>query len=317
MLSDLQRFNSLGNEIGIRFFAKIVFKQGGATLSAVKSIYFYKPDAVLNVNAAVVFFKEIGMLTVANKWLYPTEMALSFGNVDSVFFWNQFCRCIISFLMDSKIVKEESYHFDIESRTYYIDQFGFPLSFSVFRNILIQLSALVEIDDGSLRISRYAEKIFLEEKNRRKTKLKLEALKKLIEEQNEQGEEGEAFALLFEKERVSRLCFENAQDVKLISDIDASAGYDMVSFERSESKKYDRFIEIKTYVGNIHFYWSRNEIEISKLLKNQYYLYLIDYSKIHQTGYVPLIIENPFENIYTSNLWEKDIDCYFVEKNGL
>ena len=66
------------------------------------------------------------------------------------------------------------------------------------------------------------------------------------------------FVLCFEKVRIGHPLCEN---IKRISEIDVSAGYDIVSFNSSQSQKLDRFIEVKA-ISNNGFYWSKNEFEI-------------------------------------------------------
>ena len=82
-----------------------------------------------------------------------------------------------------------------------------------------------------------------------------------------------------------------------------AAGYDIVSYDSDEAVEYDRFIEVKSYVGSPHFYWSNNEIETAKLYGNKYYIYLVDASKMIDEKYVPDIICNPAEEIIESAKW--------------
>lgn len=54
------------------------------------------------------------------------------------------------------------------------------------------------------------------------------------------------------------------------------AGYDILSFNSATSLSYDRFIEVKSFHGKPHFYWSSNEKNTSELWGDKYYLYLVD-----------------------------------------
>ena len=97
-----------------------------------------------------------------------------------------------------------------------------------------------------------------------------------------------------------------------ISIIDVAAGYDIVSYNNDEAIEHDRFIEVKSYVGSPHFYWSNNEIETAKLYGNKYYIYLIDASKMTDEKYVPDIICNPAEEIIASEKWIMNPTSFIV-----
>ena len=73
----------------------------------------------------------------------------------------------------------------------------------------------------------------------------------------------------------------------------SAMGYDILSFEAADSLKPDRYIEVKTYRGHKHFYWSEGEITAAHMLAERYYLYLVDYEQINNPGYQPEIIQAP------------------------
>ena len=79
-----------------------------------------------------------------------------------------------------------------------------------------------------------------------------------------------------------RLGVEGENKVKRISEIDVTAGYDIVSANSPNSTVANRFIEVKAVSEN-GFYWSKNEYDIAKLLAADYYLYLVDLSKMMMT----------------------------------
>jgi hypothetical protein len=62
------------------------------------------------------------------------------------------------------------------------------------------------------------------------------------------------------------------------------------------------------------FFWSRNEYSTAKQKKNEYWLYLINYSEMHEENYIPIMIQNPFDNIILSNeKWNLQIENYKIE----
>lgn len=115
---------------------------------------------------------------------------------------------------------------------------------------------------------------------------------------------------------------------KRISVIDVSAGYDILSCNNSSSATYDRYIELKSFRGSPHFYWSSNEKRIAEALGENYFLYLVDLSAVEQNreGYTPQIIPNPAINLCSDDwLIEPNsyrivsaiIEHFFQKKAGL
>lgn len=104
------------------------------------------------------------------------------------------------------------------------------------------------------------------------------------------GEAGEQFVLAYERKRLPAYLH---PDIVLYADADIAMGYDIRSFEAPESIKADRYIEVKTYRGHKHFYWSEGEITAAHLLSDHYYLYLVDYDRIYEADYQPEIIQDP------------------------
>ena len=102
------------------------------------------------------------------------------------------------------------------------------------------------------------------------------------------------------------------EKVRRISEIDVAAGYDIVSFDSSQSQELDRFIEVKA-VSNKGFYWSRNEYEMSKLKGDAYYLYLVELGRINQQNYEPQIIQNPAKNVMESQEWFVESQTFFIK----
>lgn len=76
---------------------------------------------------------------------------------------------------------------------------------------------------------------------------------------------------------------------------------------------------ITTYKGNkpvseAGFFWSKNEYEVARLLATDYYLYLIDLTKICSDNYEPEIINNPAQQITENSMWLIEPQSYHVQK---
>lgn len=116
---------------------------------------------------------------------------------------------------------------------------------------------------------------------------------KLQEIRKQIGEQGEKFVYDREiRNLVAAGRNDLAQKVDWVSLRDVGAGYDIESFHINGERKY---IEVKTSVSsNDIFEWSAHEIEVARLLGEQYWLYLV-----RDIGYDPKIKEigNPASKI--------------------
>jgi len=314
MLEDLKRFNALGNKKGILWFAVMAFQPQGVSKSALTAGPAYQSDISINVDAAITFFETIGLIRCGARNVVPSEESLNFGNPRETDFWINLCKYVIRYCLTAQIINPIAYHFDSEKERFYISPFGFPLSYSLFRNILIQLNALKEDENGNLIILPAFEPIFSQESAKVRKAKSLEDLKKQLELEEQQGEEGELFALNYETKRLLSLDSSSHRIPKRISTIDVEAGFDIASYLTPLSARYDRFIEVKTFSGRPHFYWSRNEMEKAKALGDSYYIYLVDYSKLSLPDYEPEIIQNPYSAIFEEMAWIANPESFLVEK---
>ncbi|MGI4819270.1 MAG: DUF3883 domain-containing protein [Janthinobacterium lividum] len=115
----------------------------------------------------------------------------------------------------------------------------------------------------------------------------------------EAGRTAEFFALAYEKRRLEGHPY--LSQVRLISEDDISAGFDLLSFEKLRSLRHDRMIEVKGHGADKSFHWSEGEIEAAKRLRDRYWLYLVDLREIGSANYHPEMIQDPW--------------AYFVEQN--
>lgn len=124
----------------------------------------------------------------------------------------------------------------------------------------------------------------------------------------EYGEIGERKAFEYETKLLAERGIAKAP--KMISDIDVSAGYDLVSYLSSDSISYDKYIEVKSCQNKEQaFYLSRNELRIAKEKGESYYLYLY----IRETDEI-IIINDPYNRIYLSEEWAKEPQIYKIHK---
>jgi len=133
------------------------------------------------------------------------------------------------------------------------------------------------------------------------------------------GSVAETLMLSFEVERLRNInCMTEAECIQKISDLDASAGYDIASFDgQSATLVPNRFIEVKGSRGNeISFYWTRNEVRQAEIMRSKYWLYFVPGIDLVQktTSFKPILIQDPFETILHNSDFEVDCMDFFVRK---
>ena len=112
------------------------------------------------------------------------------------------------------------------------------------------------------------------------------------------GKEAEEWVLAFERRRLASHPL--VDQVRLVSDENVVAGYDIASFSSSSVLHHDLFVEVKSYEGPKRFFWTRNEIAASEALGESYSLYLIERSQMRLAGYEPQIIPGPYAALFLS-----------------
>ncbi len=187
----------------------------------------------------------------------------------------------------------------------------FPLSLSSVRDVLISQGFLIaerNARETKFYIASLYDSLVARNCTTKRKQLSLERLKKQIDDNELAGEKAELFVLSFEKERLGESL---SNRIKRISEIDVTAGYDIVSFDSSHSKVPDRFIEVKA-ISRSGFFWSKNELDVAKLKGTMYYLYLVELGRVGEPGYIPEIIQNPAINIIESDNWYVETQSYHI-----
>lgn len=126
----------------------------------------------------------------------------------------------------------------------------------------------------------------------RSKQFSLDALKDLQAAKEAAGREAEEFVVCFERRRLALHPF--ASSIRQISDEDAGAGFDVLSFETERTLAHDRFIEVKGYSDEESFYWSASEMRAAEHYGNGYWLYLVDRKRLTEQGYEPEMVQDPY-----------------------
>lgn len=216
-------------------------------------------------------------------------------------------------LNDDQIFHEifcsEFISFDIIYRSIQIDNSAFPLKYACFKQLLLDFKIISEHPTRNFnkyvingRYKKIFDKVVLPEIKKRK--VGIEELKKVLEQNLIDGEEAEKFVLKYESERLK-----GTKEIDWVAEYSTNDGYDIASYETKDSASHDRFIEVKSYDSRPYFFWSRNEMDIARIKRDSYYLYLVDRTKINNKDFEPMIIKNPYNSVFKNNKeWDQRIE---------
>ena len=204
--------------------------------------------------------------------------------------------------------------YDVIYHSIRISNSAFHFKYANFKQLLIDFEFLLLHPDKQInkfvinsKYKKVFDKIVLPEIKKRK--IGLDKLKKSLEQKQIYGDEAERFVLEYEYQRLK-----NKKNIDWVAEYWVNAGYDIASYDDIKSKKQNRFIEVKSYSSFPNFFWSRNEIEVARLKKEKYFLYLVDRDKMKFDYYTPMIIQNPYQSVLKNDIWNKRAEKYFVSK---
>lgn len=310
MLTELKRCNSIGNVDGVLFLVSIMAGKEKISRDEIRNRCALENNITVNCPGAVTFFEYLRLVNTTSDTVIPLSALNNLATKSNSNVIEQLAALSINRLVEDGIFDKNATEFDAEKGHLTIKKSAFPLAYAAIRNFLTMAGALDKEVNGAMCVAGEYESDWTEQLRNRRKKFTLEQLLKQQEEQSKRGLEAEEFVLGIERRRLPEM----ARKIKRISDFDVSAGYDIVSFERVGTERYDRFIEVKCYIGSPHFYWSENESDVAKLKTEKYILCLVDYTRIGEPGYQPTYIRNPYETIFEGDEWLVNAASYRVQK---
>ena len=206
-----------------------------------------------------------------------------------------------------------------ESGNLIISNSAFKFKYSVIRQFLLDFKILDKHPyiNSNFLVNEEYKKYFSfvgVSKDVSKKTLTLDELKRRQEIQNQYGEDAERFVVDYEKSKFKS--HELVGAIEQISDLNVGAGYDVVSLIESSSSQIDKFIEVKSYKGKKpYFYWSKNEVKKAQEIRDKYFLYLINRDEIDSKDYSPIMIADPYSEVFDSLDWKKDCEKWYFIKN--
>lgn len=310
MLTELKRCNSIGNVDGILFLVSIMAGKERISRVEIRNRCALENNITVNCPGAVAFFEYLRLVDTTSNTVMPLPELDALAAKSNGEIIEQLAAMSINRLVEEGIFDKDATGFDAEKGHLTIKRSAFPLAYAAVRNFLTMAGALDKEENGEICVAGNYESDWTEQLRNRRKKFTLEQLLKQQEDQSRRGLEAEEFVLGLEKKRLPDL----AQKIKRISDFDVAAGYDIVSYENNETEHYDRFIEVKCYMGSPHFFWSENESDVARIKADKYILCLVDYLRMGEPGYQPEFIRNPYETIFDSDEWLVNASSYRIQK---
>ena len=310
MLEELRRCNSIGDIKGVLFLVRILAGKTSIPVQEVSSRCCLERGIKLKVSGAVAFLEYLGMVVLSRPNILPTENLRKYISMTDEEVVTSLSKECIDKLVEDGIFDRPGMTIDSSSGCICMKRSTIPLAYAAVRNFLICAGAFYEVNGETVLVAEGFEQEISNKLRSRKKNITLEQLLKEQQEQSQRGLEGEEFVLSLEHSRLPS----KIKRIKRISDFDVAAGYDIVSFESEENEQYNRFIEVKTYLGSKRFFWSENEIDTAKIKGDNYILCLVDYKKIKTPGYVPEFIKNPYNTIFNDSSWLINAATYRIEK---
>ena len=296
MREELRRNNSIGNGECIDRFVHLVFDEMVVGLEALHHSFRYFSLAQFNCHIAILFFEDLDLIKVSRGRITLTDLGLAISTLSYDDRKLKISSIALNQLLQNKFLNFEKVVIDSMTGEMKIPANAIALSGAIYRNFLYENGCFIQ--NGAYlilknkKLSDQVETQIVSEKK----KMSHEELLLQLQKRQEDGDKGELFVVDYETRRLSN----SALIPRRVSQIDVSAGYDILSFENSTSLHYDRYIEVKSFRGIPHFYWSLNEKSTAEALANKYFIYLVDLNQLEQDSngtYVPLIIQNPAEEL--------------------
>lgn len=313
MLDVLKDLKYNGGKEGLLFFFCDVLNLRSIKIQDAEIICSHATNTrQLSVKDILSYCNAFGWVHISNEYISVTADIQPFID-DREKLNNVLVESSVEQLFSLQIFTPYMFSYDSVRYCYSFKNELLPLSFASVRNVLISQGFIIPIRDNQetqFIISHSFESLIAKQCKKQIKHLTLDRLKKQIEDNEIAGEKAESFVLSYEKNRIgASLC----EKIRRISEIDVTAGYDIISFNSGKSINYDRFIEVKA-ISKSGFYWSKNEYDIAKLLGQHYYLYLVDLTYCNNKDYHPLMICNPAKDLFSSDNWIIETQNYHIRK---
>jgi len=316
MLESLLENKSLGTKAQIYQVINIV-KDGGISIGELKEACIHKQYSFsVNFHGIISLLLWLEVIKSNNNNIYLNS---SFDLEDSstrllhLVFKKLASENQLHLFLNSNIVK-----FDEKSSVFLINNQFLPLNFSPLRNLMVNFNLFekddilynfYKVNDNLVDFFRSNVLSLVDESRIRDNPQN--NIRATLDIKEKLGRAAEEFVVSFEKKRIKKHSSNN--NIRMISDKDCSAGYDILSYQTELSIFLDKYIEVKSYSRDLNFYWSINEVKVAEKEKDNYFLYLVDRDEMNDVNYSPIMIQNPFESIFNNREWSKEPQSWKFE----
>lgn len=311
MREELRRSNSIGNAEGIDAFLSLIFEQKMTGIEAINHACRFLLLYQLNCNLALLLFEELGIIksTKRNISVLPEKEYLF--NLSNNEIKINIAKITIDTMLKENLLDSKRVGFDSTTGVLRIPVNSIQLDGTIYSTFLQSIGCFRRFGQFFVFKNELLREDFEDKIAHQRKQMTQEELLRKLQKQQEDGELGELFVIKYEQKRLS--C--QAKHPKLISRVDVGAGYDILSCHSKDSTSYDRYIEVKSFRGNPHFYWSANEKRVAEVLGENYFLYLIDLEKIEKdvNEYTPTIIANPVKQLFEED-WLIEPDSFKITR---
>lgn len=304
----IEKFDEIANISGLFFVWKSLINGIGSFSSLSKLRSHHSGKLCLNLLPAILLLEEMGYITFDGESINLIKMPTYL--LDEKTFSKYFGKSLLDFLLNEDVISSDCITYNSQKDKFILSRNGIRYKHAAYRNLLLSFGILSKSNNGNYFFEKMIDSVIkiTSTKNQKKTE---EDLLKELKRKRQEGLAGELFVIEFERKRLYG--HTNIDKIKQISTIDVTAGYDIISYEDISSTSLDRYIEVKTYKGKPHFHWSSNEIKISKIRSEHYYLYLVDYEKIKNSTYKPIIIQDPSSYFINNDEWICSPESFLYE----
>lgn len=309
MQEELRRSNSIGNAEGVNAFLSYIFEQKimgvDALNHACRFFLFYQ----LNCRLSLLLLEDLGIIRIKKDCIDLSSENENLLHLSMNERKERLAQITINKMLEDKLLDFQKLNVDSVTGTLRIPINAINFDATIYATFLQSLGCFQKVQNAFIFDNVALREDFEKKVIQKRAQITQEELLSKLQQQQKDGEAGEQFVLEYERKRTSNHLYYP----KWISPIDVAAGYDILSCHSSDSNGYDRYIEVKSFRGKPHFYWSANEKRVAELIGENYYLYLVDLFAVEKEGmsYVPQIIPNPAASL-KSDYWLIEPDSYYV-----
>ena len=319
MLKELSKYDNLGTPSYFHELLRLLQEEGKVWTSKDIAEYFFnrRIDGYNTFDGCLPLLRLIKIILVSNENIVSINPQFAeYLRNDNYLDTKLIEWFFVGFADDPDlhtIFCAQNTSYDVIHHSIQINNSAFHFKYANVKQFLIDFDFLQPHPDEQIRklvINSRLRKIFdinvLPEIKKRK--IGIEELQKQLDKKRLFGEDGEMFVLQFEQNRLTP-----DKNPERISEYWVDAGYDIISYNDVSSIEPDRFIEVKSFAGTPSFYWTRNEMDVARLKKETYFLYLVNRDMMGKNGYSPIIIQDPYNAILKDGSgWDKQVDKYFI-----